>query len=93
MSPSSVGREQISATARVIHPYIRRTPVVEMDGGDFGLAGVKLVIAEPRSNPSLVRQIEEKSGAKAVTLLPSGSDYLALFDENLRRLTAALKGS
>jgi ABC-type Zn uptake system ZnuABC Zn-binding protein ZnuA len=55
-------------------------------------AGVKLVIAEPRSNPSLVRQIEEKSGAKAVTLLPSGSDYLALFDENLRRLTAALKG-
>jgi ABC-type Zn uptake system ZnuABC Zn-binding protein ZnuA len=56
-------------------------------------AGVKLVIAEPRSNPSLARQIEEKSGAKAVTLLPSGSDYLALFDENLRRLTAALKGS
>jgi ABC-type Zn uptake system ZnuABC Zn-binding protein ZnuA len=56
-------------------------------------AGVKLVIAEPPSNPSLVRQIEEKSGAKAVTLLPSGSDYLALFDENLRRLTAALKGS
>jgi ABC-type Zn uptake system ZnuABC Zn-binding protein ZnuA len=55
-------------------------------------AGVKLVIAEPHSNPSLVRQIEEKSGAKPVTLLPSGSDYLALFDENLRRLAAALKG-
>jgi ABC-type Zn uptake system ZnuABC Zn-binding protein ZnuA len=56
-------------------------------------AGVKLVIAEPHANPSLVRQIEEKSGARAVTLLPSGSDYLALFDENLRRLAAALKGN
>ena len=54
-------------------------------------AGVKLVIAEPHSNPSLVRQIEEKSGARAVTLAPSGSDYVALFDENLRRLATALK--
>jgi len=54
-------------------------------------ARVKLVIAEPHSNPSLVRQIEEKSGARAVTLLPSGDDYVALFDENLRRLAAALK--
>ena len=56
-------------------------------------AGVKLVIAEPHSNPSLVRQIEEKSGARAVTLAPSGSDYVALFDENLRRLAAALKSN
>jgi ABC-type Zn uptake system ZnuABC Zn-binding protein ZnuA len=54
-------------------------------------AGVKLVIAEPHSNPSLVRQIEEKSGARVATLAPSGSDYVALFDENLRRLTTALK--
>jgi ABC-type Zn uptake system ZnuABC Zn-binding protein ZnuA len=54
-------------------------------------AGVRLVIAEPHSNPSLVRQIEEKSGARTVTLAPSGSDYVALFDENLRRLTTALK--
>lgn len=56
-------------------------------------AGVKLVIAEPHSNPSLVRQIEEKSGARAVTLAPSGSDYVALFDENLRRLSTALKSN
>jgi ABC-type Zn uptake system ZnuABC Zn-binding protein ZnuA len=56
-------------------------------------AGVKLVIAEPHSNPSLVRQIEEKGGARAVTLAPSGSDYVALFDENLRRLAAALKSN
>ena len=56
-------------------------------------AGVKLVIAEPHSNPSLVRQIEEKRGARAVTLAPSGSDYVGLFDENLRRLSTALKSN
>jgi hypothetical protein len=38
-----------------------------------------------------VRQIEEKSGARVATLAPSGSDYVALFDENLRRLATALK--
>jgi ABC-type Zn uptake system ZnuABC Zn-binding protein ZnuA len=53
-------------------------------------AGVRLVIADPHSNPSLVRQISERSGARAVTLLPSGSDYLGLFDENVKRLAAAL---
>jgi ABC-type Zn uptake system ZnuABC Zn-binding protein ZnuA len=53
-------------------------------------AGVRLVIADPHSNPSLVRQISERSGARAVTLLPSGSDYIGLFDENVKRLAAAL---
>lgn len=53
-------------------------------------AGVKLVIADPHSNPSLVRQISERGGARAVTLLPSGSDYIGLFDENVKRLAAAL---
>jgi ABC-type Zn uptake system ZnuABC Zn-binding protein ZnuA len=54
-------------------------------------AGVKLVIADPHSNPALVRQIAEKSGARAVTLLPSGFDYIELFDENVRRLLTALQ--
>ena len=49
-------------------------------------AGVKLVIADPYSNPSLVRQIAAKTGARSVTLLPSGDDYLGLFDENVKRL-------
>jgi ABC-type Zn uptake system ZnuABC Zn-binding protein ZnuA len=53
-------------------------------------SGVRLVIADPHSNPSLVRQISERSGARAVTLLPSGSDYIGLFDENVKRLAAAL---
>jgi ABC-type Zn uptake system ZnuABC Zn-binding protein ZnuA len=53
-------------------------------------AGVQLLIADPHANPTLVRQIVEKGGAKPVTLVPSGSDYIGLFDENVRRLVAAL---
>jgi threonine dehydratase len=33
----------IAAAADRIAPYVRRTPVLEVDGGDFGLAGVRLV--------------------------------------------------
>jgi len=39
----AVGREQIAATAPVIRPYVRRTPVVEVSGRDFGLPGITLV--------------------------------------------------
>jgi ABC-type Zn uptake system ZnuABC Zn-binding protein ZnuA len=54
-------------------------------------SGVRVLIAEPSANPALVRQIVEKAGARAVTLSPSGFDYIALFDENVKRLSAALK--
>ena len=54
-------------------------------------AGIRLVIAEPHANPALVRQIAEKWGARPVTLLASGTDYIGLFEENVRRLLAALK--
>jgi threonine dehydratase len=39
-----VGREQIAATLPVIRPYIRRTPVVEVEGRDLGLPGLTLVL-------------------------------------------------
>jgi ABC-type Zn uptake system ZnuABC Zn-binding protein ZnuA len=52
---------------------------------------VRLLIADPHSDPSLVRQIADKGGIKAVTLLPSGRDYIGLFEENVRRLSQALK--
>src|SRR5437868_15435624 len=32
-------RERIAATETLIRPHVRRTPVVEADGADFGLAG------------------------------------------------------
>ena len=54
-------------------------------------AGVRLLIADPHADPALVRQIAERGGAKPVTLLPSGTDYIGLFEENVRRLSAALK--
>jgi threonine dehydratase len=34
-----IDRERIAATYTIIQPHIRRTPVVEVDGADFGLAG------------------------------------------------------
>jgi ABC-type Zn uptake system ZnuABC Zn-binding protein ZnuA len=54
-------------------------------------SGVHVLIAEPSANPALVRQIVEKAGARAVTLSTSGFDYIALFDENVKRLSAVLK--
>jgi threonine dehydratase len=36
-------RNAITAAYRVIRSHVRRTPVVEVDGGDFGLDGVRLV--------------------------------------------------
>jgi threonine dehydratase len=39
-----IDRERIAATYEAIRTYLRITPVVEVDGGDFGLAGVTLVL-------------------------------------------------
>jgi threonine dehydratase len=39
-----VDRGAIAQTDSVIRPYIRRTPVVELDGADFGLDGITLVL-------------------------------------------------
>ncbi len=38
-----VDRDSIVGTYEIIHPHIRRTPVVEVDGSDFGLDGIRLV--------------------------------------------------
>jgi ABC-type Zn uptake system ZnuABC Zn-binding protein ZnuA len=54
-------------------------------------SSVSILFADPHSNPALVRQIEEKGRAKSVELLPSGTDYISLFEENVKRLSAALK--
>jgi len=42
-SDSHLSADAIRATAERIAPYVRRTPVVEVDGADFGLDGVRLV--------------------------------------------------
>lgn len=38
----SIGPDAIAAAGRLIRPYIRRTPVIEVDGADFGAAGARL---------------------------------------------------
>lgn len=40
---TDLSRERIQATERVIRPYIRRTPILEVDGSEFGLAPNKIV--------------------------------------------------
>jgi ABC-type Zn uptake system ZnuABC Zn-binding protein ZnuA len=58
-------------------------------------AGVKVLIAEPYANASVVQQVAGRSGARVATLVPSvggdpeAGDYLALFDLNVKRLTEA----
>ena len=39
-----VDRGAIAQTYALIRPYIRRTPIVEVDGADFGLDGITLVL-------------------------------------------------
>ena len=64
--------------------------------GKMREAGVQLLIAEPSSSAALVAQVAARSGARAVTLIPSvggapeAGDYLALFDVNVKRLADAL---
>jgi ABC-type Zn uptake system ZnuABC Zn-binding protein ZnuA len=62
-------------------------------------SGIKLLIADPYSNASVVRQVETQSGATAVTLIPSvggdpgAADYLGLFDFNIKRLSQAARAA
>lgn len=42
MNSNEITREKIQATERVIRPYIRRTPILEVDGADFGLDSIKI---------------------------------------------------
>lgn len=62
-------------------------------------SGIRLLIAEPYSNASTVRQVATQSGATAVPLIPSvggdpgASDYLSLFDFNIKRLSQAARAA
>jgi threonine dehydratase len=44
MGCPQVDRAAIARTYALIRPYIRRTPIVEIDGADFGLNGITLVL-------------------------------------------------
>ena len=40
---TELSRERIQANERVIRPYIRRTPILEVDGAEFGLDSITIV--------------------------------------------------
>lgn len=43
MTGPQIDRENIRATERLIRPFIRRTPILEADGADFGLDSISLI--------------------------------------------------
>jgi len=43
MTSPAIDREHIAATERRIRPFIRRTPILEVEGGDFGLDSISLI--------------------------------------------------
>src|SRR5580700_2157050 len=43
MPARQLGQEQIVATEKTIRPHIRRTPIIETDGGDFGFDSFPLI--------------------------------------------------
>jgi len=59
-------------------------------------AGVRVLIAEPSTDGSLVARVAARSGARPVILIPSvggdpdARDYLSLFDVDVARLAAGL---
>ncbi len=44
MSDTAISRENIARTERLIRPYVRRTPVIEVAGADLGLDSIRLVL-------------------------------------------------
>ncbi len=44
MPDAQIDRAQIIETESVIRPYIRRTPIIEVNSGEFGLASTPLVL-------------------------------------------------
>ncbi len=43
MPDTHIDRDQIIATEKIIRPHIRRTPIIEADGRDFGIDSVPLL--------------------------------------------------
>jgi threonine dehydratase len=43
MSTTPISRERITATYQLIRPHVRRTPILEIPGADFGLDSISLI--------------------------------------------------
>src|SRR5438094_3839657 len=40
----AIDREEIVQVYKLVRPHVRRTPVIEVDGADFALAGISIVL-------------------------------------------------
>src|SRR5712672_2662128 len=43
MTNLPIDRHQIAATEKIIRPHVRRTPILEVSGADFGLDSISLI--------------------------------------------------
>jgi threonine dehydratase len=43
VTKTTINREEIAATYKLIRPHVRRTPVLEVSGADFGLAAAPII--------------------------------------------------
>jgi len=43
MTNLPIDRDQIAAAEKIIRPHIRRTPILEVSGADFGLDSISLI--------------------------------------------------
>src|SRR4030081_184881 len=43
MTNLPIHRDQIAATEKIIRPHVRRTPILEVSGADFGLDSISLI--------------------------------------------------
>ena len=59
MQEDPITREAIVATNRLIGSRIRRTPIIEVDGDDFGLGSVRLFL------PSKIQQANNACESEA----------------------------
>ena len=51
-APRTIDRTGIETAARTIAGHVRRTPVIETDGADFGLPGLTLAFKLEQLQPS-----------------------------------------
>ena len=58
----TIDRENITATHGIIRPYVRVTPVLEVDAADIGLSAFRLVLKLEHLRPAATRDHHRPHG-------------------------------
>ena len=83
-----IDRDGIAATERLIRPYIRRTPTVSVDPGDFGLATTGSLALKLETFQLIGSKKICERGAALTSRLQSFETELLTEGENLAGLAA-----